>query len=76
LAALAAGVLAFFGLGLIWIGWSLPSIDGPRTGAEGLRLLVALSDIAALELSPSNGAEGARVHRQMLAALPADLPWD
>jgi hypothetical protein len=76
LAALSGGVLAFFGLGLIWIGWSLPSIDGPRTGAEGLRLLVALSDIAALELSPSNGAEGARVHRQMLAALPADLPWD
>jgi hypothetical protein len=76
LAGLAGGVLAFFGFGLIWIGWSMPSIDGPRTGADGLHLLVALSDVTALEMSPSNGAEGARLHRQMLAALPEGLPWD
>lgn len=76
LAGLAGGVLAFLGLGLIWIGWSLPSIEGPRTGADGLRLLVALSDIPALSVSPSSGAEGARLHRQLLAVLGADMAWD
>lgn len=75
LAGLAGGILAFLCIGFIWSAWLLPALDGARTGAEGLGLLVALSDVAPLEVAIANGAEGARLHRQLLAALPADMPW-
>ncbi len=76
LAGLVGGVLVFLCIGLLWIGWMLPALEGARTGADGLGLLVALGDFSPLQVAVADGAEGARLHRQLLATLPANMPWD